>query len=550
VADTAARNRTRVTREQRQAALLRAGLEISAELSLPVVLQRIVDLAADLTGARYGALGVIAPGGRITEFITHGVTGEQRQAIGPIPVGHGILGLLISEPRPLRLPNLQQHARSAGFPSNHPPMRSFLGAPVRARGQVFGNLYMTEKRGEAEFTDEDEESLVILAGQAGVAIENSRLFAESRQRERWLGALREITQAILEGESELEPLLVMIAHRARDLVDADLTTITTAVSAADLEIRIADGVNADELLGMPVPVEGSISGEVMRTGRPVTVTDASVDSRAFQPMVSAGRIGPATFVPLVVRGTPFGTLGVARMVGSTALTAVEVGLVESFATQVSLALEHSRLQRELSRLAVMDERERIASELHDGVIQGLFGMGLSLQATALMVPDPAIQHRIEEVVTQLDGSIRDLRNYIFGLGPGLLADRHLHQALSDLGDDFQRTAGVPVDLEVDAGVAAELAGRAGDILQLARESLANVRRHAAAGHVSIRLSRRGTTAVLEIDDNGRGFDPAAPLSEDHHGLRNLRRRAEAMGGSLELTSAPGRGTRVSAVVPI
>ena len=539
------------TREQRQAALLQAALEISGELSLPVVLQRIVDLAAQLTGARYGALGVLGPGGQINEFITQGLTAEEREAIGHVPAGLGILGLLIREPRPLRLRDLRDHSQSVGFPPNHPAMRSFLGAPVLARGRVFGNIYLTEKQGADEFSDKDEESLVILATQAGVAIENSHLYEESRRRERWLGSLKEITEAILEGESDPDALLRLIARRTRELVDADLTTVATrAVSDDELVIRIADGAHAEELLGMLVPVAGSISGDVMRSGRPVTVADASADTRSFQPMVASGHMGPATFAPIMLRGAPYGTLAVARLPGSLELTAEEIGLVESFTAQVSLAMEYSRLQRELQRLAVMDERERIATELHDGVIQELFAMGLNLQATVLTVSEPTAQERIEEVVSQLDGCIRDLRNYIFGLRPEALAGRQLHQALHDLAREFEQAAGVAVDFKVDEAVTAELAGRAADMLQLAREALSNVRRHAEASRCSIKLSRKGGSAVLEIRDNGKGFDAATPAAEDHRGLRNLHRRVAAIGGKLDITSTPGKGTTVRAVVSI
>ena len=539
------------TREQRQDALLQAGLEISGELSLPVVLQRIVDLAAQLTGARYGALGVLGPAGGITEFITQGLTPSEREKIGHIPVGLGILGLLISDPRPIRLRDLRQHPSSVGFPANHPPMSSFLGAPVLARGRVFGNIYLTEKRGADEFTPEDEESLVILATQAGVAIENSRLYEESRQRERWLASLREITEAILEGESDPEALLQLIARRAIELVDADLSTVATGSDRdGELVIGIAQGAHADELLGMALPLEGSISGEVMRNGQTVTVADASSDARTFQPMVSSGHMGPTTFAPILRRGEPYGTLAVSRLAGALEFTEAEAGLIESFAFQVSLAMEYSRLQRELSRLAVMDERERIATELHDGVIQGLFAMGLNLQATAMMVSETAAQERIEEVVSQLDGSIRDLRNYIFGLRPGTLADRQLKQTLDDLAAEFRRASGIAVNATIDETVAAELAGRATDMVQLAREALSNVRRHSEATTCVIKLGRKGRAALLEISDDGKGFDADTPAGDQHHGLRNLRRRVAAMGGKLDVVSAPGKGTTIRAIVPI
>jgi len=536
---------------ERQAALVRAILEVSAELDLDAVLQRIVDVAAQVTDARYAALGVIGPGDRIVEFITHGVSEKERAAIGPIPVGRGILGLLIKDPRPLRLADLSHHPQSSGFPANHPPMRSFLGAPVTARGRVFGNIYLTEKRGADEFTTEDEESLLVLATHAGIAIENARLYEDSRQRERWLTALGEITDVILEGETEADALLELIARRAVELVSADLATIVSPdVEGDELIVRVAYGLNSHDILGMVVPATGSISGEVIAKGEPITLANASDDKRSFQPMVRSGSMGPALFVPLSMRGSPFGTLAVSRLTGSVEFSPTEVSLVQSFANQVSLALEHSRMQRELNRLAVMDERERIATELHDGVIQGLFAMGLNLQATAQMVNDTVVEKRLEDVVNQLDGSIRDLRNYIFGLRPGALADRQLQQTLSDMAHEFQEASGIPIELDINLEVAAELAGRAGEVVQLARETLSNVRRHAQATRCWISLVPEGRAAVLEIRDNGVGFDASKGSPAGHHGLRNLRRRVASIGGSLDLTSSAGKGTTVRAVIPI
>jgi signal transduction histidine kinase len=536
---------------ERQSALLKAGLEISAALELPRVLQRIVDLAAQLTGARYAALGVVEPLGGITEFVTTGLSPKERDAIGRIPVGKGILGLLIKEPRLLRLKDLHQHPRSVGFPANHPPMISFLGAPVLARGTVFGNIYITEKKG-GDFTADDEESLLVLATQAGVAIENSRLYEQARTQARRLTALREITEVILEGETEVEPLLQLIASTARELVGAHVAAIATYAGDGkeELVIRVADGAYASDLVAMSVPLQDSLSGAVLKTGKSVITEDAGADRGAYRPMIEVGHMGPAAFVPLVRSGAPFGTLTVARTPGATTFAPEQVELVETFAVQASLAMEYSRLQRELRRLAVLDERERIATELHDGVIQGLFGMGLNLQATALMISDATIQGRIEDVITQLDGSIRDLRNYIFGLRPGALADRQLQQTLKDMAREFEDAAQIRVDLAIDEAVAAELAGRASEVVQLVREAMSNVRRHSGASRAWLSLRRKGQAAVLQIRDNGGGFDTGAAVGDSHHGLRNLRRRVSTIGGSLEMSSTVGKGTTVRAVIPI
>jgi GAF domain-containing protein len=298
--------------QDRKDVLLEAGLALASELSLPVVLQRIVDLAAQVTDARYGALGVIGQGGDLVEFITTGLSAKQRKAIGPLPRGRGILGLLIQQPRPIRITNIADHAKSVGFPAHHPPMHSFLGAPVQAMGKVFGNIYLSEKRSASTFSEEDEESLVILAAQAGVAIANATLYAETRQRERWLDALRDITSDILAG-SDPDSLLAGIAEHARDLAGADAATIlTTGSVTGELVVAAAAGAHASELLGQTVPADESISGEVMRTGKPLLLEDVSSDPRAHQPTVRLGDHGPALFMPLRVRGRATGTLSDSR----------------------------------------------------------------------------------------------------------------------------------------------------------------------------------------------------------------------------------------------
>jgi signal transduction histidine kinase len=405
------------------------------------------DLAADLTGARYGALGVLGADGTITEVITSGVTDAERAAIGHLPVGRGILGVLIEDATPLRLRDIADDPRSVGFPTNHPPMRSFLGAPVSARGQVFGNLYLTEKQ------------------------------------------------------------------------------------------------DAEALAGTAFPVEGSVSGEVIRTGKTVAVADAASDQRVRQPALRAGGIGPALFAPLAVRGAVLGTLLVANATGGRPFGEGDVQLTETFAEQAAVAVEHARLQQELDRLAVLEDRERIAKELHDGVIQALLAVGLGLQGSAMLARDPELQRRIGGAVEELDRVIGDLRNYIFGLRPGILADRQLDQALRGLAEELEHKAGVVTVVEVDPQAAAALAEVAAEVVQLAREALSNVSRHAQASTCRVSLYRGGGTVELEVDDDGRGFDPATARPRGQ-GLGNLRARAQALGGRVEIDSHQGEGTRV------
>jgi signal transduction histidine kinase len=534
--------------EDRKDVLLEAGLTLASELSLPIVLQRIVDLAAQVTDARYGALGVIGEGGELEEFITTGLSAKQRRAIGPLPRGRGILGLLIKQPRPVRITNIADHAKSVGFPSHHPPMHSFLGAPVQAMGKVFGNIYLTEKRSAQTFSKEDEESIVILATQAGVAIANATLYEESRRRERWLVALREITSQIL-GDADADSLLARIAEHARDLAGADAATIlTTSSTPGRLVVAAAVGAHAAQVRGQEVPAAKSISGAVMESGAPFVTEDASAHSTAYQPIIRRGRVGPAIFVALRVRGRATGALMVANLKGGRKFDPGTVRLVETFADQASVAMAYVRAQADVRRVGLMDERERIARELHDGVIQSLFAVGMGLQGTALITGSPEQAARIEGAVGELDNVIRDLRNYIFGLRPGILADRQLDQALRALGEEVQAGSPVRVLVDIDADVAASLSGRSHEIVQLTREALSNVARHANAKNSAVRLIRNGQSVVLTIEDDGVGFD----VREDSHGdgLRNMRKRASGLGGKLQIASTRGKGTNLRITFPV
>ena len=295
------------------------------------------------------------------------------------------------------------------------------------------------------------------------------------------------------------------------------------------------------------PVQGTVTGEVLGTGKAVGVADASADERTAQPIVRPG-VGPALFVPLAAGGRTLGSLTVANAQGGAPLRDAAVQLVETFAEQAAVALEYARLQGELHRLAVLEDRERIAKELHDGAIQSLFAVGMGLQGAALLAGGEELRARLQHAVDELDVVIRDLRNYIFGLRPGILADRHLGQALQELAGELQERTGVLTVTQVDPQAAAELAGRAAEVVQLAREALSNVSRHARATTCRVSLYHQGDSAVLEIDDDGRGFDPAHPPGTGQ-GLGNLHQRAERLGGHTQVHSTPGQGTKVQVTIP-
>jgi signal transduction histidine kinase len=535
---------------RRQEALLQAGLVLASELSLPTVLQKIVELACDVSDARYGALGVLAPGGdRLEDFVTHGVTEEERRAIGSLPVGRGILGALIEEAHPLRLRRIQDDPRSVGFPAHHPPMTSFLGVPMTVRGRVYGNLYLTEKRGAAEFTEEDERAVVTLAAQAAVAVENARLYQEAQDRQRRLEAVNEVIQAILGGR-DTDDVLRLIAGDARELMGADVATVATPEPDGEtMMLRVAEGAHAADLAGRHFPISESMSGAVMRTGQPLVVSDASIDPRVYQPIVQLGEMGPALFVPLAARGQVFGTLALSNTQGGREFTEEDLALVQVFAAQAAVALDYARIQQELKRLAVLEDRERIAKDLHDGVVQSLFAVGMALQAAEVVTEEEAVRPRLAGAVEDIDRVIRDLRNYIFGLRPGEAADRELDRALLGLVEDFRKGTDVAIRLDLDPEAAGLLAGKASDLVQVVREAVSNAIRHAGAQSLAVVLGRRGTEAVLEVEDDGKGFDLDQARGRGQ-GLANLEARARALGGRLEIESAAGDGTTVRILVPV
>jgi signal transduction histidine kinase len=377
-------------------------------------------------------------------------------------------------------------------------------------------------------------------------VDNARLHEQARTRERRLEAIREISEVILHGV-EPERALQLVATRARELGEADLAAIAVP-DGSSLVISVAVGERAEALEGMTLEPAGSISGAVIDSGRPVILPDARADPRAYRPMVEAGAMGPAMFVPLSASGRAFGTLALANEPGGRVFEEADLGLVQAFAAQASVAIQYGQAQRDLRRLVVMEDRERIAKELHDGVIQALFAVGMGLQAAATVSTTPELRDRLEAAVGDLDRVIRDLRNYIFGLRPGILADRQLDQALRQLAAELEEHSGVVTVVDIDPEAAAEI-GSASDVIQLVREALSNVSRHAGAAtcRLSLRRSKKGDV-VLEVDDDGVGFDVGAAAGSGQ-GLGNLRDRAEAIGGELSIASSASQGTTIRLTVP-
>lgn len=516
--------------------LLRATRTVTADLSLPVVLRRIVEAARELLDARYGALGVIGPDRHLEQFIHVGLDDDTTRRIGDLPRGDGILGLLISEPRPLRLEDIAEHARSHGFPPGHPPMRTFLGVPIRVRDEIFGNLYLTEKRGGRPFTDEDEELALALAASAGAAIDNARLFEEAQRRQRWLAASGEITRQVLaDGAGTLD----LIARRARELAAADLTAIVLRPEPdGDLAVAVSDRAGTDALTGTAVPAETSLVGQAIAEGRPVLLADAA----------TAGRDpGPLMVIPLATDGQGDGALVVRRQPGSRPFTAADLDMAAAFTGHIALALELARAQADREQLSLLADRERIARDLHDRVVQRLFAVALGLQGLASAETRPTPARRLATYVDDLDDTIREIRTTIFQLRDGITASGPgLRAAVLSIVDDAARTLGFPPHLRLDGPIDAAVDGTTAEhLLAVLREALSNVARHAAATTVDVRLIVADNTATVEVIDNGKGIG----TPERSSGLTNMGARADQLGGQFTVGPGPAGGTHLHWAAP-
>jgi signal transduction histidine kinase len=533
-------------RDQMQG-LLDAVLVVESGLELDATLQRIVQAAVDLVDARYGALAVLAPGGGIARFITVGLDEETRSRMGPLPEGRGLLGQLILDPRPLRLAELSAHDSSVGFPRHHPPMHGFLGVPVRvrARESVFGNLYLTEKRGDGEFTADDEVVLEALAAAAGIAVQNADLFEQSRQRQAWLEATAEIRAELLSGATE-EDALGLVASRTQELTGSDATFIVLGPDQVDehFTVRAQRGVAGVDLVGRMLHARDPLLREVVE-GR------TAVLSSTLNGLLDAGDglsgFGPTVAVPLQSQDRVMGVLVALRRREGHPFQPTEVPLLTSFAEQAALALELGEKNRAQRQLDVFGDRDRIARDLHDRVIQRLFATGLQIQSTLRRISDPAVQRRIQQAVEDLDETVREIRTSIFDLhttGEGAAGGlrRRLLDAAAEAAEGRGLSPSVRISGAVDTLVPAEVGAHA---VAVVREAVSNAARHAQAKAVTLTVEA-GDELLVDVVDDGRGIDPGVARS----GLRNLEERARECGGSLRVGPGSGGGTRVSWRVPL
>ena len=529
--------------------LVDAVLTVASDVDLATVLRRIVEAAVELVDARYGALGVIGDDRFLSQFIYVGVDAETADAIGHLPEGHGILGLLIHEPHPLRLPELAEHAASYGFPAHHPPMHSFLGVPIRVGGRVYGNLYLTEKRGGEEFSPEDEELALALAAVAGAAIAHAHLYEDQRRGHLWRSAVLRVTSDLLAG-AEPDHVAATVAAAARELVAGDAATVALPLASGDIAVIAADGEEAARIVGGPVPLQGALTGAATSTGGSARIDDITTDARArHHPITTLGVFGPAIVVPLSAGGDAVGSLLVARTKGASAFAAHEEELLRLFADHASVAIVHSSAQEELRRLSVLSDRERIGRDLHDTVIQRLFATGLGLQSTARRVEaQPEIAGRIAAAVEALDDTIREIRGTIFALQIDTETATGVRAELLRLAAELAPALGVrpharfigAVDAAVDAATAEHL-------LAVAREGLTNVARHAKAATVSLSVMVADDDIVLTISDDGVGVSGGG--SGGGLGIGNMEWRAQLLGGTLELRPGEPTGTQLEWRVP-
>ncbi|MGC9541276.1 GAF domain-containing protein [Streptomyces sp. UG1] len=542
--------------------LLEAVLSVGRELDLEQALHSIVEAAVALVDAQYAALGVIGPDGkRISDFHTVGVTEEQSAKIGHYPEGHGILGELIRHPEPLRLTKLSEHPASYGFPAHHPPMNTFLGVPIRVRDQVFGNLYLTEKRGGVQFDEEDESVLSTLAVAAGVAIDNARLYEESRLRERWLRASAEITHSLMSG-SDRGQVLALIAERAREITGTALAVVAVPMEGTDsLTVELAIGHEAQAHRGLVLPVHGSLVGKAFADATLVSSPDISEDehSEAYgrpaegrektssDPRRRTG-LGPAVAVPI---GTGEGLRGVVLLVraaGQPVFSERETEPLRGFAAQAAVAMELAERRADAERIAVLQDRDRIARDLHDLAIQRLFATGMTLQSAGRFIEHRQASDRVARAVEDLDETIKIIRSTIFGLreresagGPGLRARvvRVVDEAAPVLGF----APGVRMEGLLDTHVPNEVADH---VVAVLSEALTNIARHAHADRTEVVLETDGRELRLAVSDTGVGIPPDSRRS----GLRNMAERAEQLGGALRVDCPADGGTTLVWRVPV
>ncbi len=538
-----------ITSQERVRTLLSANRSIVGELSLPVVLRRVVEAARAVAGARYAALAVIGPDGALEQFVHAGMDAATVAAIGQLPRNRGVLGALIKDQAPIRLRLISDDPRSSGFPKGHPPMTTFLGVSVRSHASVFGNLYLAERLDGATFTAEDEELVEALAATAGIAIENARLYDESSRRQEWLRESGQISRHLMSATGDELAVLERLADSVKRLASADIVILVLpcADETGELEVTVAAGVDKGSLLGLRFPTEESAAWLVMEAGHGVMIDYREnaglryVDFGGFVP------VGPIMAVPLTGAGETRGAIVVGRLTHQTSFTQADLEMAEAFAEQAALALELTDARANRERLAALENRDRIARDLHDHVIQRLFAAGLTAQSLAETTTEPLIQEGLARTIGDLNATIRQIRTTIFGLTDNAVTATSLRRSVASIVDQMTQTLGFRPEVNL-SGPLDTMADDAmvGDVEAVLRESLTNVSRHAGATAVVVQVAAGASALTISIADDGVGMGQMSRRS----GLANLRSRAEARGGHLTIGEGDEKGLRLQWAIPI
>jgi signal transduction histidine kinase len=540
------------SKESRLRALVDAGIAVSSELSLDGALQRIVEAAASLTGSRYAALGVLdGTGRRLARFFTTGFDPETRAAIGDLPQGRGILGVLIDDAVPVRLHDLSADSRAVGFPPNHPPMHSFLGVPILLRGVAYGNLYLTEKRG-ADFDAEDEELVTLLAAQAAVAIENARLYESATRWSHQLESLNEVGNALVT-ETDLERLLRLICERLRTLLEARIVSVALPLGDGALRFAAAAGDGAAELEQQTTSVRTSKNGRVLERMRSERIDSLIDDPEVDQDVARRLGFRSGLFVPLVARQQAIGVIAAHdKITGDGRFSDDDLRLAETFAARAAVAVDLShRVARDALRRVVSAqelERRRLARELHDETGQALTSVLLGLKAVEEAASPEEMRAAGAELRELVVQTLQDVRRLAVELRPRALDDFGLVPALERLTGSLAEHTGIAVDFESALGDERLPSDLETALYRIVQESLTNIVKHARATRASVLVARREGLVVVVIEDDGAGFDPGRPV--EGIGLLGMRERAELVDGTLTIESRDGGGTTILAEVPV